>query len=142
MSTRNIEEVRRGLASFVEAFNREDVDDALSVWAPDFLDMPEGLAAMRGAGALARRREMITERFREHTAVLSIEPAEFAPLGDTAVLVHGELTVTLRRRQTGVVSHLHKRFLEVWVRGPSGWAIQFEMGNSGPPGATASALSA
>lgn len=132
MSRKNIDDVRRRLAAFENAYNREDLDAVLSVWAPQFVDIPDWKPALRGPAAHARRREAISARFREYAGQLRIEPTEFAALGYTAVLVHGRLTVTLRHRRTNAMSYVRKRFMEVWVREAAGWVIQFEMANGEP----------
>jgi ketosteroid isomerase-like protein len=132
MSRQNVEEIRDRLAAFEDAYNRENLKDVLSAWGTNFVDIPEALPALKGAEAHARRREGISARFRDHVSVLRIEPTEIVALGESAVLVHGRLTVTLRHRQTDALSFVHKRFMEVWVRDATGWAIQYEMANSGP----------
>ena len=78
MTSQNIAEVQRALSAFEAAFNAQDVDRCLAVWAQDFVDVPDGLALMRGGEALTRRREMLVGRFQDHDANLRIEPAEFA----------------------------------------------------------------
>jgi len=128
----NVEAVQEAMTAFQAAFNRADIECVLSVWDDDFVDMPEGLSLMRGPEAFARRREMIMARFQEHEATLQIRPAEYAALGDEAVLVHGNLTVTMKHRRSKHVSHLRKRFMEVWIRSQRGWVVKFEMSNSEP----------
>lgn len=112
-------EARRVLEAderWVRAFNREDTQTLVAIYAPDVVLMPPDGPDLHGRPAVAA---WLREFFRAWSASQTLWTAEVRAEGGWAYL-RGSFELTRTSRATGTTSRTPGKHLVVWRRTPDG----------------------
>lgn len=116
-----------------EGFNRGDVEQVLSAFAPEFTDMSDGRPNRYGGDAGTKLRAYLSELFARYQAKLNVIIIRIDVVGSTAY-DYGWHELTLTPRDGGEPAHRRTRYLELWNKQTDGgWKIAKYMDNTDLP---------
>jgi ketosteroid isomerase-like protein len=114
---------------WVAAFNREDIETLLAIYAEDIVLMPPDGPDVHGRSAVGH---WLREQFRAHAARQALWNAEVRAEGRWAWL-HGAFELTRTSRATGGISRTRGKHLVVWrLDADGGWRACRDIWNEQP----------
>jgi ketosteroid isomerase-like protein len=126
----DVYQINLAKTSFREAYAAADVDQLLSVFAPEgFTDMSEGLASKYGEEARTTLRQRAEKLFAEYSVRLNCIIIDISIMGGTA-FDFGWHEWILTPKNGGPPVHMRHRYFELWSKDTSaGWKITLFVNN-------------
>ena len=120
-------------SQYRDGFNAGNVDQVLSVFAPEFTDMSDGRPSRYGADAPLKLRQYLGEVFGNFEAKLNVIVIEINVLGNVA-FDYGWYELMLVPKNGGDRIHRRTRYMEMWARQANReWKITKYMDNADLP---------